>query len=106
MFQIPLQDSPDGVVLTVHVQPNASRTEFVGVHDGALKFRVAAPPVEGAANDELRRYLTRQLDLPLGSAIIESGAGSRKKRIRLRGISAQQVWGALQAIAVKGGKRA
>ena len=92
-----VQDSPDGVVLTVYVQPKASRTEFVGVHNGALKFRVAAPPVEGEANDELRRYLARQLGVPLSSAVIESGAGSRRKRIRLRGVSAQQVMGAFQA---------
>src|SRR5690349_9294235 len=52
-----VQDTQTGVVLTVHVQPKASRTEYVGIHGNALKIRVAAPPVDGAANDELVRFL-------------------------------------------------
>jgi uncharacterized protein len=48
-----VQDTKDGAILTVHIQPKASTTECVGIHGNAIKIRVAAPPVDGAANEEL-----------------------------------------------------
>jgi uncharacterized protein len=86
-----VQDSKDGAVLTVHVQPKASRTACVGIHGDALKIRIAAPPVDGAANEELIRFLARALSLPLAAVHIESGAGGRRKRVRLNGVNAAQV---------------
>ena len=56
-----VQDSDEGAVLALHVQPKAARTEYVGVHGDTLKFRVAAPPVDGAANEEICRYLAEVL---------------------------------------------
>ncbi|MEW6543042.1 MAG: DUF167 domain-containing protein [Nitrospirota bacterium] len=85
------QDGPDGVVLTVHVQPGASRTEFAGLHGAALKFRVAAPPVEGAANEGLCAYLAEQLGLRRSSVVVQAGQSSRRKRILLKGVTAQRV---------------
>lgn len=73
------------------VQPRASRTEYAGLHGDALKFRVAAPPVEGAANKELCRFLAGAFGLPLSSVEIGSGAAGRRKRILLRGVSAVKV---------------
>ena len=64
MNSLIVQDTKDGVILTVHVQPKASTTECVGIHGDALKIRVAAPPVDGAANDELIRFVARQLSIP------------------------------------------
>lgn len=80
-----------GAGISVHVQPRASRTECVGIHGGALKIRVAAPPADGAANDELCRFLARQCDVPLSAIQILTGAGSRQKRVLVRGRSVEQV---------------
>jgi len=91
MDTAPVRDSPPGAVLTVHVQPNASKTEFAGLHGGALKFRVAAPPVEGAANDVLCAYLAERFTLSKKAVALLSGQGSRRKRVLLEGISAQRV---------------
>lgn len=96
MSHPPVQDTPEGAVLTVHVQPRASKTEYVGLHGDALKFRVAAPPVEGAANDALCAYLAGLFRLPKGAVSVWSGQGSRCKRVLLRGVSAQRVRDALE----------
>jgi uncharacterized protein (TIGR00251 family) len=86
-----VQDTKDGAVLTIRVQPKASKTECAGIHGDALKIRVAAPPVDGAANDELVRYLAGRLSIPPTSVRIQSGAGGRQKRVLLRGTTAQLV---------------
>lgn len=86
-----VQDSTDGAVLTVHVQPKASRTECAGIHGDALKVRVAAPPVDGAANEELIRFLAQEFSIARSAIHLESGASGRHKRIRLQGVTAQRV---------------
>lgn len=91
MNSLIVQDTKAGAVLTVHIQPKASTTECVGVHGDAIKIRVAAPPVDGAANDELIRFLARQLSTPLTSVQIQSGASGRHKRVLVKGVTAQLV---------------
>jgi hypothetical protein len=86
-----VQDTKAGAVLTVHIQPKASTTECVGLHGDAIKIRIAAPPVDGAANDELIRFLARQLSTPLASVQIQSGASGRHKRVLVKGATAQLV---------------
>src|SRR5262249_53194477 len=86
-----VQDTTAGVVLSVHVQPKASTTECVGIHGAGVKIRVAAPPVDGAANDELIRFLARQLSIPASSIQIKSGANGRHKRVVIQGASAEVV---------------
>lgn len=86
-----VQDSKDGVVLTVHVQPKASKTACVGIYGNALKIRVAAPPVDGAANEELVRFLASELSVPPTAVRIESGKGGRHKRVRVNGVTAMHV---------------
>lgn len=78
-------------MLTVHVQPKASRTECVGLYGTALKIRVAAPPIEGAANEALAQFLADRLGLPLAAVDIRSGEASRHKRVLLRGIALHTV---------------
>ena len=82
---------PGGVAISVHVQPRASRTEAVGIHGGALKIRVAAPPADGAANDELCRFIARHCDVSLSAVEILSGTGARQKRVLVKGLSVEQV---------------
>lgn len=75
----------------MHVQPGASRTEYAGVHGDALKFRVAAPPVEGVANEALCGYLAERFGLPKKAVEIRSGLSARRKRVLLIGVSAGRV---------------
>jgi hypothetical protein len=86
-----VQDTKDGAILTVHIQPKASATECVGIHGDAIKIRVAAPPVDGAANDELIRFLARRLLIPSTSVQIQFGASGRHKRVLVKGAAAKLV---------------
>ncbi len=79
-----------GVRFAVHVQPRASRTEVVGPHGDALKVRVAAPPVDGAANDELTRHLARLLGVPGTAVQVVGGSTGRRKIIEVEGTTAEQ----------------
>ncbi len=75
----------DRLVLTLHIQPGAKRTGVQGLHGDALKIRVAAPPVEGAANEELRRFLAKTFGVALRDVEQLSGQTSRAKRFAIRG---------------------
>ena len=84
-------ETSNGVILIIHAQPNAKRTEFAGSHGDALKFRVASPPVDGAANEALCRYLAERFSVPLRRIVVQAGIGSRRKRVLITGITSQQV---------------
>lgn len=73
--------------LDVRVIPRARKTELAGTRDGAVLVRLAAPPVEGAANDALVAFLADRLHLPRRSFRIVSGEKSRRKRIAVEGIT-------------------
>jgi uncharacterized protein (TIGR00251 family) len=88
-------ETPDGAEFTVRVIPRAKKTETVGELDGALKVRISAPPVDGAANDELIRFLSKLLKVPRSAVEIVSGSASRTKRIRIVGIAADSVQDAI-----------
>jgi uncharacterized protein (TIGR00251 family) len=79
------------LVFAVRVAPRASKTVAAGAHDGALKVRVAAPPVEGAANAELVRFLARQLKVPARSVEITGGHTSKTKLIKVAGAKAEEL---------------
>lgn len=79
------------MILTIHVQPNASsRSTYVGLHGDALKIRIASPPVDGAANEALCRFLSALLAVPLSHVSIRAGHGARRKRVLVKGVTAQQ----------------
>jgi uncharacterized protein (TIGR00251 family) len=86
-----VQVGKEGVFLAVHVQPKACRTECAGFYGAALKIRVAAPPVDGAANDELIRFLADRCAVPRAGISIQAGAQSRQKRVLVRGVTAEWV---------------
>ena len=76
----------DGAIsFAVCIVPRATKSEVVGEHDGALRVRVAAPPIEGAANEELVRTLARALDVPRSAVEIRGGLQSKLKQVRVRG---------------------
>jgi uncharacterized protein (TIGR00251 family) len=81
--------SPEGIVLRIHVQPGAGRSAVVGRHGDSLKVRVAAPPVEGRANEATRALLAEALALPTDDVELTSGQSSRAKRFRLKGVEAE-----------------
>lgn len=83
----PLTTTADGVRIALHVQPRSARTELAGLHGGALKIRLTAPPVEGAANLELLRFLATLLDVSRSDLELISGSGSRRKVILVRGVT-------------------
>jgi len=76
--------------LDVRVIPRAGRSGFAGLRDGALLVRLAAAPVDGAANDELIGLLAKTLRIPKRDITIVSGERSRSKRIRIAGIDREQ----------------
>lgn len=97
-----VQDSKDGAILTIQVQPKASRSECVGLHGEALKIRVAAPPVDGKANEALLAFLATRLNVAPSTLVIQSGAGGRHKRVRCTTLSAAEVLTRLGLTAEKG----
>ena len=90
-----LNEKDGAVTIRIKVQPRAPRTEIVGEHDGAIKLRVAAPPVDGKANEECRRFLAKLFGVSATSVEIISGDSSRDKVIRISNISARRVLEAL-----------
>jgi len=77
----------DGIRLRVRVQPRASRSEIAGPLGDELKVRLAAPPVDGAANEALIRLLADTLHVPRAAVTIVGGLSSRSKIVRVAGIS-------------------
>jgi uncharacterized protein (TIGR00251 family) len=75
----------------VKVTPRSSREILMGVEQGALRLKVTAPPVEGEANEALRTFLARLLDRPRSSIQVLRGGASRRKTVRVDGISAAEI---------------
>jgi uncharacterized protein (TIGR00251 family) len=78
--------TPDGIRIQVRVQPRAARTEIVGEQGGALKIRIAAPPVDGAANQALVRFLAEHLAVPRSAVVVSAGTAGRSKVVLVAGI--------------------
>lgn len=74
----------EGYVLTLHIQPNAKKTEITGVHGDALKVRLQAPPVDGKANDALCAFFAEIFAVRRQSVVLLSGETSRQKRILIK----------------------
>ncbi len=75
----------------VHIQPRASRTEAAGIHDGAFKIRVAAPPVDNAANRALIEFIAEALGVAKSRVRIISGNTGRRKLLEVDGVTADLV---------------
>lgn len=73
------------LTLTLHVQPGAKRTELAGLHGDALKIRLAAPPVEGRANEALLKFIAERFGVPLRQVELKQGGQSRHKVVAITG---------------------
>ena len=86
---IQLSEKNNALIFTVKVVPRASKSEIVGSHDGALKIRIAAPPVEGAANAELIKLLAKTFGVSKSAVEIIGGQTSKIKQVKISGIDAK-----------------
>ncbi len=77
--------SGDILTLTLHVQPGAKRTDVAGLHGDALKIRLAAPPIEGRANEALLKYIAEAFGVPLRQVELKQGGQSRHKVVAITG---------------------
>ena len=90
-----IQETADGVSLLLRVIPRSGVTKVAGLREGRLLIRLAAPPVEGAANDALISFLSKALQVPTRNIRLASGARTRDKHVTIAGMSAAQVSSAL-----------
>lgn len=91
----PLEPTPGGVRLRLRIQPRASRTEVAGLHGDLLRIRLAAPPVDGAANESLIRFLAELLGVPLRAVEITAGLSGRQKSVHISGVTQARAAAAL-----------
>ena len=75
--------------IAVHVVPRARKTEVAGRHGAAIKIKVAAPAMQGAANAELVRFIAERLRVPQSAVTIRSGAAGRRKTVAVEGVTAE-----------------
>ncbi len=88
---IPVHKSPAGVSFAVKVHPRAKKSAITGELGDALKLSLTAPPLDGRANDACIEFFANLLDVPRSSVTIASGETSRRKVIRVAGLSADEV---------------
>ncbi len=91
MSELVIDEAGGRVRFGVRVSPRASRDAILGVHDGALKVALTAPPVEGAANAALVALLAKALGVAKRAVTIASGEASRQKRVQIEGVTAAEV---------------
>jgi uncharacterized protein len=87
----PIEQTAEGIRLRVKAIPRASRSEVAGIHGDVVRIRLAAVPVDGAANQELLRYLADHLAVPKSAVRLVSGQTSRTKVVVVSDVSLEQV---------------
>ena len=85
------------MIFDVRVVPRASKSKIVGEHEGALKVRIASPPVDGAANAELVKLLGKTFGVSRSEIEVISGETSKRKRIKITNAATEKVAAVLQA---------
>lgn len=91
MSELHIREQDGAITFEVRVAPRASRNRVVGVQDGALKVALTAPPVDGAANEALKKLLAKSLGVSKSSVEIIRGERGRIKKLRVHGVSARDV---------------
>jgi uncharacterized protein len=87
-----VRETPAGIQVKLHVLPRAKRCEISGTHNGALKVRVTAPPVDDAANRAIVEFFSSLLDVPKSSLNIAAGLKSRDKILQIKNLSLQSFY--------------
>jgi uncharacterized protein len=95
-----LVDKDGTVRFEVHAKPRAKKSRVVGERGDAVEIALAAPPVDGAANDELVRFLSRALAVPRRDIELVRGESSREKLVAIRGLTPAEVEARLQAAVI------
>ena len=95
-----VQSHPEGAVVSIVVQPGARKTVLAGLYEGAVKIKVCAPPVEGAANKECLRFLAALVGTAKNRVVLLRGHRSRIKLVLIKGTSAENLASIFQAFGV------
>lgn len=95
-----MRENIEGTTVDVYVQPRASRNAIVGIHEGVLKVRLTAPPVDGEANKECLKFLAELFLIPKSQLKIIQGHRSRRKKILIQGIAPQSLEDALKRMSI------
>jgi hypothetical protein len=91
MDELAIEDRDGRATFAIRVSPRASKNAVGGVHDGALKIAVTAPPVDGEANEAIVKLLSKRLGVPKRAITIVSGATGRDKRVAIEGVTADAI---------------
>jgi uncharacterized protein (TIGR00251 family) len=86
-----IREYKNGVVFSAHIQPRAKQSKVAGIREGALRIKVVAPPVEGAANAALIKLLSRFLGVSKTSIEILKGKTAQRKLIHCRNLSPEEL---------------
>ncbi len=86
-----LNETTEGVIFTVHVQPRASRNEISGLQGGEIKLRLTAPPVDDAANRLCIEFIAKLLGVAKSRVTIIAGSKSRHKTIKVTGLARDEL---------------
>ena len=82
-----IERTATGIRLRLHIQPRASRSELASRHGNGIKVRLTAPPVDGAANEALLRFLASRLEVPLSALSLVAGGSGRSKVVAIEAIT-------------------
>ncbi len=91
-----IKQLPGGVQISLHVLPNAPKSQIIGEHNGALKIKIKAPPVDGKANEAIVDFFSRLLKVSKSSIEILKGDKSKAKKILIHGLTVEVVQSHLQ----------
>jgi len=86
VIEIPFSRVNDGIIIEVRVIPRSSKKEIAGVVDNVVKVKLTAPPVDGAANEQLIEVLSKQFNVKKSGIIILKGESSKRKTIKITGV--------------------
>ena len=86
-----IKELSEGLLISINVQPRSSKTEIIGMHQNSLKIKLTSPPVEGAANSLLIKFISKELGIAKSKIVLKSGEKSRQKKLIIKGCSKEEI---------------